>query len=122
MEKQFAIGDRVRVIKSPGSAEVGAEGVITGPYIFTEGWQRVEWDRSNGLAHWQNDGVYYTNQFEIVTPVADYYEPCSTYRSCMDGNKYVVEAVRVKIICTCTDEDESKRIADALNMKAKAIQ
>lgn len=52
-----------------------------------------------------------------------YYEPCSRYRACVGLNgEHVVEAVRVKTICVTADEEEAKRIADALNFTSGNIE
>jgi hypothetical protein len=133
---KWAVGDRVRVVSSGyNEAIVGHEATVVKvddkrtliefsdlPNL----WSLHDGEMGDGVRMrwnvWHKDPDDDAKLERVVAEephddlTSGYYEPCSSYRACRDeNNAWVVEATRVKVIARCADEDEARRIEQALN-------
>jgi hypothetical protein len=140
VEREFNVGDRIRLLAdNDGYGRRGAEGVIEEKqnhtyfvrfdeeYHGSNCWWTVAEDmelRVSYQTYNADEDLEYPDEPAEIDNLSDgYYEPCSSYRACVGaGDKWVVEAVRVKTIAVCADEAEAIRIAEALNFTSGNVE
>lgn len=127
----FKVGDRVEIDPdafinrgSGGDSKVAAElsgGEWQVEEITDEGNLLLEGAENQGLIGYSPDrfklvtkGTYEDDTFGLITDDLGVNEALSTYRACLHGDHWVVEAVRVSIICVAANEDEAVNIAASL--------